>query len=150
MQVNENSDMKRRWLVIAGLLIVVAAVVAFIALGNFRQHAEAVNCGNQMIAIGFATRLWADDHGGSLPPDLSTMSNEINAPKILICPSDHSRQPATNWSLGTNNFSYQTVASGSNSVGSKDSFMRCPVHGYILRMDGAVFNGDKQLRKGIW
>ena len=143
--------MKRQWLLIAGLLIVVAAIVTFTALANLRRHAEAVNCGNQMIAIGYASRSWANDNGGTLPPNLSTMSNEIIALKILICPGDHSRRPATNWSLlTTNDSSYQMVASGSNSVESTGVFMRCPAHGFIMRMDGAVFNGDKRLSKNVW
>lgn len=73
-------------------------------------------------------RLWADDHGGKYgwvvdqglgggKPDgtdnatvgfqFALASNELASPKILLCPSDLLRKPATNFvNIATNKVSY--------------------------------------------
>jgi len=77
---------KRSILILA--VILAAVVVAFVfAASSARRNAESVQCGNYMASIGFAARSWANDHGERLPSDLSSMSNEVNATKILIAPA---------------------------------------------------------------
>ena len=139
--------MKQRWALIAGLLGVI--VVVFLLSAPLKRKAQAANCRNQMIAIGYAARLWVDDNGGHLPRDLSSMSNEIIALKILICASDKSTRLAESWAaLTPNNVSYQVV-SGGDTFGTNTVFLRCPIHGFILRADGTAYDGDKLLSKGL-
>ena len=90
--------MKKQWALVAGLLAAIAVIAAFSKSASLRRKAEHVRCGNQMIAIGLGTCLWAEDNGDYLPPDLSSMSNELNTLKILICPSDATTQLAQSWS----------------------------------------------------
>ena len=141
--------MKKRWGLIMGLVAAIVVILACLMSGSLRQKAQSANCRNQMIAIGYATRLWAEEHGGHLPPDLSSMSNEIIALKILICPGDVSRRLAESWSsLTTNNVSYR-IGNAGTAFGTHTVFLRCPVHGFTLRADGTAYDGDKQLRKGL-
>ena len=71
-------------------------------------RAKRISCVNNLRQLGIASRLWANDHGerwvwqvptsatgsleiatsGDLAAILRPMSNELNSPKILHCPSD--------------------------------------------------------------
>lgn len=143
--------MKNRWRVPLNSFVAVTFAAMILGCSVQRRHAEAVACGNQMIAIGFGLRIWVDDNGdGSLPPDMLSMSNEVSTPIILICPSDYSRSAAKNWSSFTSsNCSYEMLAKESRAGDTNATFLRCPIHGYVLRGDGAVFDGDRRLRKGV-
>ena len=103
-----------------------------------------------MICIGFATRFWAEENEDRLPPDLSTLSNEIITLKILICPSDATTQVAQSWaSLTTNNSSYQR--DGLSAVfGTNTAFLRCSMDGFVLSADGNVFDGNRRIKKGMF
>jgi len=51
--------------------------------------------------------------------------------KILICPSDHGRQAATNWSsFRAENCSYEIATSELQMNGTNNVFLRCRIHGY--------------------
>jgi len=85
-----------------------------------------------------------------MPPDLLSMSNDLAAPKILVCPSDYSRSVATNWSSFTSsNCSYEMAAKPLRADDPSATFLRCSIHGYVLRADGAVFDGEVRLKKGV-
>ena len=93
--------------------------------------------------LGLASQLWAVDHGNVMPPDFRSMSNEVSATQVLICPADIGRLTAADWgSLTTNNVSYEFLAP---SVPVPDSPGRrqrvvfcCPVHDNVVPLDGAV------------
>ena len=102
-------------LVIA-VTLVVLALVAWASLPWLREAAKRQNCFSRLRAEGFAIWLWAGDHNDKFPMEISTndggarewmsggnafrcfqvMSNELNTPRILICPADN-RQAATNF-----------------------------------------------------
>jgi hypothetical protein len=107
---------------VLGLLAVVAIVVVVIAAAN--HGASRINCVNNLHKIGIAYQIWADEHGGKFPMQVSTMnggtmelstngrnawvnfvvmSNELRTPKLLICPADKSRFYATNFAIDFNN-----------------------------------------------
>jgi prepilin-type processing-associated H-X9-DG protein len=86
-----------------------------------------MNCASCLKQIGIAYRLWEGDNNGKYPMAVSVtnggameliatgnvaacfqvMSNEVNTPKILLCPEDTRRVLATNWStLNNSNISY--------------------------------------------
>lgn len=143
--------MRKRRPSLLSWFVTVAFAATILGCSTQGRHAEAVTCGNQMIAIGFGLRIWADDNGdGYLPSDMLSMSNEVATPKILLCPSDYSRHAATNWSSFTSsNCSYEIVTKGLRAGDTNATFLRCPIHGYVLRADGAVFYGDRRLREGV-
>lgn len=85
------------------------------------------NCVNDLKQISIAYRLWEGDNNDKYPMTVSltnggamelvatgnvaacfqVMSNEVNTPKILLCPEDTRRVWATNWStLNNSNISY--------------------------------------------
>src|ERR1017187_10159210 len=98
-----------------GVTIVVLAVVFIAALPALKRRSELVSCGNQMHAILFeANMLWPDDdHGGHLPYDFRSMSNDFGTSDVLVCPGDRVHRPATSWAaFTTNNSSYEILAPG--------------------------------------
>jgi hypothetical protein len=68
------------------------------------------------------------------------MSNELSTPRILVCPKDRSRKPATAFAnLQTNNVSYR-LHSGTNLTESNPIAVLavCPLDGNTLLCDGTV------------
>ena len=81
------------------------------------------------------------------------MSNELSNAKILICPSDHSRQPATSWaSFTSNNCSYEIVAPGMRQSDTNTVFLHCKIHGYVGFADDRLLDASgKLIRPGrLW
>lgn len=107
----------------------VFAVLLVTAIPKSKARAQRIFCINNLMQIGLATRVWEGDHTNTYPKDLPAMnggtmefvsgpnafrhfmvmSNELNAPLVLICPaeSDRNRFPATNFvHLSNSNLSY--------------------------------------------
>jgi competence protein ComGC len=103
-----------RALTLVELLVVLAVIVLFVLLvpgdPSARAKAKAMQaaCQSNLKQIGIAFRTWEGDHGDkypmSVPKDkggsleygagremfrhFQVMSNELNNPKIMLCPSD--------------------------------------------------------------
>jgi len=103
------------------LVVILAAVFGLLFMGLPRAKAKAQNqqCRNILKSVGLAFRQWSTDSSDAYPmrrpislggamesatnSDVAftfvVMSNELNTPKILICPADV-RAPATNFGPG--------------------------------------------------
>jgi prepilin-type processing-associated H-X9-DG protein len=104
------------------LVIATVALLAFVFLPTLvRPHARSskVGCVNCLKQIGLSYRLFANDHDDKYPFAVPTtadgtlefvkspqvfrhfqaLSNELNTPKILVCPEDTKRQRATDFTL---------------------------------------------------
>jgi hypothetical protein len=114
------------------VICVVAVLVLVILPGvipDGPRKAPRINCLNNLQQIGLAYRIWAGDHNGKFPMQVSVtnggtmeltadgknpwlnflaMSNVLNTPKYLVCPSDKDRVGATDFTngLSAKNISY--------------------------------------------
>lgn len=115
-------------------LLVVIAIIAILAslllpaLGRAKHQARRTACANNLKQVGLSLRLWADNYDGKFPwrveqargggmPNgtdnarvnlqLSLVSNELSATRILLCPADVRRVAATNFAtLALTNVGY--------------------------------------------
>jgi hypothetical protein len=131
----------KRWLLIIGAILAVGVVILIVTLPATKRRVEQEDCISRMYATLCAAKLWSEDNGGRLPPDFISMTNELNTPKILVCPGDHLHQLATSWaSFTTNNSSYEIVAPGISKTDTNVVFLRCKIHGYVGYSDGRVLD----------
>jgi len=131
------------------LIVLIGAVASLVGCAKSQQRlSESRACGNCMISIDFAARLYAEEHDGYLPSNLFSMSNELVAPKILVCPGDRSHTPAASWAMFVPTDSSYEIATKRLRVGETNRvFLRCKVHGHVGYGDGSVFIDGKRHRK---
>jgi prepilin-type processing-associated H-X9-DG protein len=112
------------------VVVVVLAVLAAMLLpaGNgsrIQAKARRINCVNNLKEIGLAYKIWAGDHSGKFPMQVSItetnggtmeltatgnavapfqiMSNELGTPLLLYCTADKDHSRATNFTTDFNN-----------------------------------------------
>jgi prepilin-type N-terminal cleavage/methylation domain-containing protein len=101
-------------------LLVVIAIIAVLAslllpaLSKAKGKARSTKCLNNLRQAALALRLWAHDNADKYPwnvplatggsagsadwgDNFRACSNELGTPQILLCPTDLTRRPATNW-----------------------------------------------------
>jgi type II secretory pathway pseudopilin PulG len=111
------------------IIVILALLVAIFLplLAKAKRRASKINCVNDLKQVGIAFRLWEGDNNNKYPMAVSVtnggameliatgnvaacfqvMSNELNTPKILLCPEDTRQVLATNWStLNNSNIRY--------------------------------------------
>ncbi|MEY4388002.1 MAG: hypothetical protein RLY20_3285 [Verrucomicrobiota bacterium] len=108
------------------LVVAALAAMAFIFLQPMARpkvHGCGINCVNSLKQVGVSFRIWASDNGDKFPMGVAAtnggpaqqsaitdgtgaayvyqvfqvMSNELGTPKIVCCPADGDRNPATNF-----------------------------------------------------
>jgi hypothetical protein len=111
-----------------GMLLVVGAIIMpAIAKSRARHRGGRIMCAGSLKQIAISFRVWANDHDGKLPMQVSTnlggskefvgsgalyphflvASNELSTPKILICWWDEGRRQVTTFAaLKDTNISY--------------------------------------------
>lgn len=100
---------------------------AALALGPAREKARQITCVGRIGCVGLGFSIFSSDHTNSFPfslstnqggtlewaakpwvvPHLKAISNEFSTPRLLYCPADLERKPATDFStLSETNISY--------------------------------------------
>lgn len=116
-------------------VVCVAVLFVLVALllplgGSGKAKSKRIACVSNLRQVGFAFRMWANDHGDKLPWDVAAtatngpgtkefatsgevwrhflaISNELATPKVLACSTDRERTRVTDFaSLNNNHISY--------------------------------------------
>jgi prepilin-type processing-associated H-X9-DG protein len=148
-------------LTLVEVLVVIAVVVVLVGLLlpalAPQHHVKRIDCINNLKQLGLSFRIWAGDNGDRYPMQLSVtnggtmesatrgaawphfqvLSNELNTPKVLVCPKDKPRVQALEklMSVPTPYGSYELSFTGS-----------CPVS-YFVNV-GAEASEPKMLLTG--
>jgi hypothetical protein len=78
--------------IVAGTVVVVVH-----SFHSIKNRVASTQCGNNMVAISFAARQWADEHDGVFPDDLLSISNALHTPRILACPGKFAQSTEISW-----------------------------------------------------
>ncbi len=128
-------------------LIAPTAIIAGMALpamAKAKQKAQTISCVNNLKQIGLAARMYANQHGDVYPKDFVSMKDELSSPRILVCPADKSKTPATSWAtFNEADASYVIVTPGAKATDPQTVFARCPIHGNVCLVDGSVQQGQR-------
>ena len=97
------------------------------------QSSPTAACEYQMKGIANASREWALEHDGKLPPNVRSLSNQLESPHWLVCPQS-SRIPANDntWT----NSSYLLLHRDAVVTNTNTVFLHCTIHGHGAYLDG--------------
>ena len=138
--------MKKRDVIFTILEIALLGFVFFCS--RAKSISQSISCGNMMSSIGLGAYVWAGDNSNRLADNFICMSNELCAPRFLICPSDKTHKAAVSWeSFTTNNSSYEILRPGMSSDDLTNAYFRCTIHGHLGFADGTVFDGTRRRTK---
>jgi hypothetical protein len=140
--------MQRRSLI--QTICVAASVFLFSACAtNSRKGVHRLKtCGDYMCMLTLGAQEWSMDHGGYMPAELGSLTNELVSPRYFVCPGDHSRRPALDWqSFTPDQVSYQVVTPRLRVGDTNSVFLRCRVHpDHVSYADGTVLEGKGRRR----
>ncbi len=114
------------------------------ALAAAKERAMSISCVNNLKQFGLAVRIWMGDNNEVSPPDIISMSNELNTPKILYCPSDTNRVVTKTWKdFAASESSYEYLTPSVTDALREPTRVqsRCPHHGTVGLCDGSVQMG---------
>jgi hypothetical protein len=144
--------------------------LAYQPIGDDRV-AQHITCVNNLKELGVTFKFWEGEHNDQFPFNLGTNAGgsrefcrpdtngfdrnasvfirlvskdgDLTTPRLLVCPQDPGKHPATNWdSLTYDNITYR-FRCGTNvcDANPQEIFAVCPVDGNTLYCDGTVKAG---------
>ena len=111
------------------------------ALAKAKERAMSISCVNNLKQFGLAVRIWEVENNNVNPPDILSMSNQLNTPKILVCRADTNRVAAKSWEVFSSancSYEYLTPSATNTDLEPTRVLSRCPLHGHIGMCDGSV------------
>jgi hypothetical protein len=159
-----------RVIVAVALVAAVAITIGSVRSQNDQDHARKleINCVNNLRHIGLSLRIWSGDNNSEYPWNVSTnaggvkeivgadkegfitnawmvfqvMANELNSPKVLVCPDDKTKTPAVDFAhLTASNVTYRLHVvpdmASDKLEDSKIPLVVCPIDGGVV-----YYNGD--------
>jgi prepilin-type N-terminal cleavage/methylation domain-containing protein len=122
-------------------LLVVIAIIAILAalllpaLARAKARAQRIACTNDQKQMGLSFTMWSHEHDDKYPSVVDTaeggsktltatwqhfitMSNELVTPKILYCPTDTVKRPASDFGNGSNGLMTMTNDAISYAIGT--------------------------------
>lgn len=161
-KMNRGFSMIDLTLVVATLVGIFLVVLPALTRPR-RNHAPRISCTNNLKQLGYAFRIWAGDNNDKMPMQVSVtnggamelaeagavyavflvMSNELNTPKILFCPTDQKRTQAVAFDSAASNNS--VVFSGNTNLSyfaSLDANDTAPAM-FLSGDDNFLINGDQ-------
>ena len=132
-----TAAMHRRLIAIPiAVLLIGAALWVFPAA---KRETLSRSCLGNMKSMGYAATVWAKQHGNTTPTNWLAFSEELISARLMLCPADAGRTPASTWStFGPGNTSYEIVGADGRWGDSNRVFIRCKVHGHVGLADGSV------------
>ncbi len=118
----------------------------YVAFDDVKKHSDEIRYPFEFNSRegGTKDQIRLDSDGFDLRSSIhfQVLSNSEFPTKVLVCPSDSSKMAALGYSaLQASNVSYVIRTGLTSSNHPREVFVRCPVHGTVLRFDGSVEQG---------
>jgi len=101
---------------------------------------QRLACISNLKQLGLASIMFAADHEGHFPEDVTAVRITIADPSLLVCPADNEHTAAPDWDSfdPTSNLSYDYTGVGATSDNPTTVLFRCPIHHHVVLGDGSV------------
>ena len=145
LTVPQNQRPTSKIALVLGAIIVMGFLGALLLPAFSGSHrSPSIQCASNIKQICLGGIEWAyHRETNQLPSNFLCLSNELAAPRVLVCPSDWKRSPARDWaSFTSKNCSYEMIGPGV-AIGTTNVFIRCKIHGHWGRADGSYIQGAK-------
>ena len=112
-----------------------------------REKSRSIMCIQNLKQLGLAALIWANDHEKGngqkiFPPNFLAMTNELNRPDGLFCPSVPDGVKAKDWSqLHVAEITYTFLQPGISATNYNEEIFQCPIHLHVCLADGSVQHG---------
>jgi hypothetical protein len=109
-----------------------------------REKSRSILCVRNLKNLGLAARIWADEHEREngreiFPPNILAMTNQLDRPSHLICPSAPISPIPNDWSqLKPSDITYTYLQPGMSVTNYTEEIFQCPIHLHVGLADGSA------------